>query len=143
MIISDKRKERKIRKLASNFYCCTANKTPMSEKQLLLGSQLFIDESFAAKRLYEHLNGKFATSSPTFINERYREFAECFMLVKTENDELIFNDNAVDYFIDLYDFLVKKELLGYFVYKREIAHSPNRDTEVKQSDDCDEIEVNV
>ncbi|ULF95385.1 hypothetical protein PUT72_10320 [Vibrio alginolyticus] len=142
-IISDKRKERKIRKLASNFYNCTANRSPMSEKQILLASQLFIDESFAAKRLYEYLNGKFAPSSPTFINERYREFAECFMLVKTENDELIFNDNAVDYFVDLYDFLVRKELLGYFVHKRGVVHSPNRDTEVKQSDDCDEIEVNV
>ncbi len=142
-MISEKRKEEKVKKLASNFYSCTANKSPISEQLLLLGAQLIIDNEANTRSLYRLLNRGLLQLSPELINARYKEFSEYFMLIKTENEQLIFDDAAVEYFIDFYQFLERERIISPFIRGREMAHQPNRDTAAKQSEGYVEIEDNV
>ncbi|PWF74613.1 hypothetical protein CBX98_02890 [Vibrio sp. T9] len=143
IFIDGERKNRKIRKLASNFYSCTANKSPMTEKQILSASQLFIDKSFKAGRLHNQLNNKLESLSPKIINDEYGEFAEHFMLVKTENDQIILDNTAITYFIDLFDFLSREKLVSSIKHEREVIPQPNRNTVDLQSEGYAEIEDSV
>ncbi|MFA0085330.1 hypothetical protein [Vibrio sp. 10N.261.51.F12] len=137
LVSIDKRKERKIRQLAANFYNCTAQKSPMSKKQMLLASQLLVDYKSTAKILYSRLNDKEIPLCPNIINDQYGKLAEHFMLVNSEGDQLTADGAAIAYFIDLYDFLVREEVLKYFVFKGDVDHLSDQDTIIIKSEDSD------
>lgn len=111
LLLKEKFDERKMAKLAKNFYHCTFNSSPITEEQLINGSKYYADSSSNMKNFYLALKLDTSLRSAARFESKYGVVSSRFGLLTTNDGQSSIDEAVALYLIDFYEYLERNNVV--------------------------------